>query len=99
MYSGVYTCLVISMINSSIGKSVISFRLKANRLRLISVVGVPFTRVIFIGYNSCSLARAKKTSSSLKEMIDSAEIVTEDLRLLRYLLYQLLDVLTNASFN
>jgi hypothetical protein len=53
---------VISMINSSVGIELISVLLKANRLRLVSVVGVPLT-CNFWGYNSYSLARSRIFSS------------------------------------
>jgi hypothetical protein len=67
MYSGVYYVL-ISMINSSI-KGVCSILVKANKLLLISEVGVPFTRVIFKGNKSNSFAHRKNRSSSLKGII------------------------------
>ena len=57
------------MINSSILMSLFSVRPKANKLRLVSVVGVPLTRVILKGYNSYVAANAKKISSSLKGII------------------------------
>ncbi|MNT77340.1 hypothetical protein D3C72_2164420 [compost metagenome] len=57
------------MTNSSIGKFSAEFLLKAKRLRLISVEGVPFTRMIFIGNKSKSFAKAINFSSSLKGMI------------------------------
>ena len=56
------------MTNSSI-KGVCSILQKANKLLLISDVGVPFTRVIFNGNKSNSLHIATNRSSSLKGII------------------------------
>ena len=68
MYSSVYWCLAISIINSSFCNGVFS-KEKDNKLLLIADVGVPFTWQTLFKKSLSFTAIATKTVSSLKGII------------------------------